>query len=316
MELLQKHLIEEGHCADLFSTKASPWRRLLLPIKLRKTARHYEVLHIHCCSEWGFLPAVIGITIGRWMKKRIVLTYHGGGGDCFFQNHPHLIRHYLTRTDANIVLSGFLAKMFEKHQLPYTIIPNIIELDVSRFRQRETLKPNFICTRAHETIYNIPCILHAFQKVQTKIPEATLTLVGNGSEHEKIIILAQELNLRNVIFTGHINNSEIYQQLDHADIFLSSPTVDNMPVSILEAMNAGLLVISSRVGGIPFLIKNGCTGLLFDSDNDSELAEKMLWSIENQTIAGTIIQHAYHSVENYRWDYIREKILTAYGISS
>lgn len=314
VELLQKYLRKEGHLVEIFSTKGSFLWRLGLLRRLRRIAKCFDVLHIHCCSDWGFLPAVVGTAVGRRLKKRIVLTYHGGGGEKFFDNHPWLVRHYLTRTDTNIVLSGFLAKVFDQHNLPYTIIPNIIELDNSQYRQREALKPHFICTRAHEPLYNIPCILKAFQKVQVSLPEATLTLVGTGSEHENLKKLPPELNLKNVTFTGKVDNQEIYRQLDNADIFLSSPTVDNMPVSILEAMNAGLLVISSCVGGVPYMIKDETTGLLFESDNHDELAKKMLWSVENQTSAKAIIQQAHCAVGNYRWNNIKEKLYTAYGI--
>ena len=211
--LLQKYLRAEGHTTDIFSTKASVLQRLLLPMRLLRVARSYDVLHIHCCSGWGFLPAVVGVSVGRWLKKQLVLTYHGGGGEKFFDKHPHLVYQYLTRTDANIVLSGFLAKIFDKHHLPYTIIPNIIELDDKQYRLRETLKPNFICTRAHEELYNIPCILRAFQKVLTELPEASLTLVGDGSQHEALAEMAKEMGLANVSFTGRVDNTEIYARL-------------------------------------------------------------------------------------------------------
>ena len=260
VELLQKYLRSERHIADIFSTKASVLRRLLLAFRLRSVAKNYEVLHVHCCSGWGFLPAVIGVTVGHRLKKRLVLTYHGGGGEMFFYRHHYLVSHYLTSTDANIVLSGFLSKVFDKHQLPYTIIPNIIELDDKQFRLRETLQPNFICTRAHEPLYNIPCILYAFQKVLTEIPEASLTLVGDGSEHSNLINLAKEMNLKNVTFTGRVDNHEIYRQLDHADILLSSPTIDNMPVSILEAIaQAGDLTTFAYRDRI-FLIRENAEG--------------------------------------------------------
>lgn len=316
VELLQRYLRSEGHTAEIFSTKASVLRRLLLSFRLIRVAREYDVLHIHCCSGWGFLPAVGGVSVGRWMKKRLVLTYHGGGGEKFFDKHPHLVYQYLTRTDANIVLSGFLAKIFDKHHLPYTIIPNIIELDDKQYRLRETLKPNFICTRAHEELYNIPCILRAFQETLTKLPDATLKLVGGGSRHEALVNMTKEMGLTNVTFTGRVDNTEIYAYLDQSDIFLSSPTVDNMPVSVLEAMNAGLLVISSRVGGVPYMIRNGVNGLLFDSNDSNKLAELMLWSVENQAIAKAIIQQAHQSVRNYRWGSIKDKLYDAYGFSS
>lgn len=316
VEILQRMLRQDGHMAEIFSTKGSILWRLGLFCRLRKTARSYDVLHIHCCSGWGFLPAIVGITVGRGMKKRVVLTYHGGAGEKFFDKHPRIVRRSLMRTDANIVLSGFLAQVFEKHHLPYVIIPNILELDESQFRQRETLKPNFICTRTHEELYNIPCILHAFQKTLTILPESTLTLVGDGSQHERLIQMAKEMGLKNVTFTGRVDNSEIYHYLAGADIMLSAPLVDNMPVSLLEAMNAGLLVISSHVGGVPYMIKNSNNGLLFESNNDTELAEKMIWAIQNQTIAKTIIMQARRTVDNYRWENIKDHLYTTYGIHS
>ena len=97
---------------------------------------------------------------------------------------------------------------------------------------------------------------------------------------------------------------------------LSSPTVDNMPVSLLEAMNAGLLVISSNVGGVPYMVKNNNTGLLFESDNSDELATKMLWAIENQSIAITITMQAHKDVARYRWENIKDQLYTVYGIRS
>lgn len=316
VEILQRKLRSEGHTADIFSTKASVLKRLLLLRKLRKVARKHDVLHIHCCSGWGFLPAVVGVTVGRQLKKRVVLTYHGGGGERFFDKHSCLVRHYLMRTDTNIVLSGFLAKVFDKYQLPYAITPNIIELDESHYRERKEIKPHFICIRAHEPLYNIPCILRAFQKVLTEIPEATLTLVGSGSEHEVLMAIVKEMELKNVSFTGRVDNKEIYQYLDMADIMLSAPKVDNMPVSLLEAMNAGLLVISSDVGGVPYMIEDNKTGYLFPSDDSDALASLMIQAVQQPSESTSIIRNAHQAVDAYRWENIKDKLYHTYGFSS
>lgn len=315
VEILQRRWREEGNQADIFNTKASAWKRLWMMPKLRRVAENYEVLHVHCCSSWGFLPAVMGIHVGKKLGKRIVLTYHGGGGERFFDRHPQLVRHYLTRTDSNIVLSGFLAEVFKKHGLPCTIIPNIIELNDHHFRLRDTVRPNYICTRAHEPLYNIPCILRAFQRVQQVRPDATLTLVGDGSQHQQLMRQVESMRLQQVVFTGRVDNKEIYRYLDQADIILSAPTADNMPVSVLEAMDAGLLVIASHVGGVPFMIDEGKTGLLFTSDNDEELAEKMLWAVsdENNDRVKEILIQANQKVCDYRWENVKVKLLMVYG---
>ena len=314
VEILQKKLLEEGHVADVFSTKASIWKRLWLFPRLRRKARDYDIVHVHCCSGWGFLPAVLGVTAGKRNGKRVVLTYHGGGGEVFFDKHPRLIRKYLRRTDVNIVLSGFLAKVFQKHRLPYTIIPNIIELDDALFRIRQPIQPHFICIRAHEELYNIPCILRAFQRVQHHFPEATLTLVGNGSLHETLKQQVKQLGLSKVVFTGRVDNSEINKYLDQSDVMLSAPKVDNMPVSLIEAMNAGLLVISSRVGGVLYMIDEGETGLMFQSDNDAELAEKMIWAIEHPNESNRIVNQAFRSVQKYSWNHVRSQLFSVYNI--
>ena len=316
VEILWRKLREDGHTAEIFSTKGSIFWRLGLFCRLKKIARDYDVLHIHCCSGWGFLPAVVGVTVGRQLGKRVVLTYHGGGGERFFAKHSHLVRHYLTRTDANIVLSDFLGKVFDQHQLPYTIIPNIIELDDTNYNQRDVLEPHFICTRAHEPLYNIPCILRAFKKTITELPESTLTLVGDGSEHEALMAMAKEMGLKNVTFTGRVDNIEIYKHLDESDILLSSPTIDNMPVSLLEAMNVGLLVISSNVGGVPYMIKNGETGYLFQNDDSDTLAELMIKAVRHPSESIAIIHNAHEAVSAYRWENVRQKLYKVYGIHS
>ncbi len=316
VEILQKKLHGEGHVVEIFSAKASMWKRLWLLPQLYRRAKDYELLHIHCCSGWGFLPAVLGVSVGKRLGKKVVLTYHGGGGESFFDKHPRLVHKYLTRTNVNIVLSGFLAKVFENHHLPYIILPNIVELDASRFRQREALRPRFICIRAHEELYNIPCILRAFQKVQKEMPDALLTLVGDGSLHESLVQQANSMELKNVVFTGRVDNSQIFEYLDLADIMVSAPKVDNMPVSLLEAMNAGLLIVSSNVGGVPYMIEDGKNGLLFESDNEAELAEKMLWAVRHQGEVGTMIERAKQSVKQYRWDNIKDQLYSVYGICS
>lgn len=310
---LQQHLREEGHTADIFSTMGSFWARLGMPGKMNRMIRNYDVVHIHCCSNWGFLPAVLGVRYAKKNKKRTILTYHGGGAESFFRKNTRLISHVLRQTDQNIVLSGFLGSVFDRYQIPYTIVPNIIELDSSAYRERARLNPSFICIRSHERIYNIPCILKAFKLVLEKIPGAKLTLVGGGSLHDELIQQVQEMGLKNVVFTGRVDNSLIYSLLDQADIMVSAPTVDNMPVSLLEAMNAGLLVISSKVGGVPYIIRDLENGLLFPSNDHEALAQKMLWALDNQKRSLEIVEAAHTEVIKYNWKSIRSAIFTIYS---
>ena len=275
---------------------------------------NYDVIHVHCCSNRGFLPAVMGVTAGNRLGKRVVLTYHGGSGDKFFDRHTWLVKRFLSQTDANIVLSGYLANVFKKHGLPCVVIPNIIETDGDRFKLRDQWAPKFICTRSHEPLYNIPCILRAFHKIQSVRPDASLTLVGDGSQHQQLKRMVEEMRLQHVSFTGRVLNNDIYHYLSQADVMLSAAKADNMPVSLFEAMNAGLLVIAARVGGVPYVIMDGENGLLFESDNDSQLAEKMIWSMEHQDLVRNMVLKSWQSLQQYQWNGVKNKLFAVYGL--
>lgn len=310
VEILQRKLRGEGFVVDIFNTKGSILYRLGLFQKLRNCGKSYDVFHVHCCSGWGFLPAVVGIRVGQRLGKRVVLTYHGGGAAGFFAKHKKLVTRYLRKTDVNIVLSGFLGQIFDTYQIPYTVIPNIIELDGSKFRKRETLRPRYISIRSLEPLYNIPCIIKAFAIVKQQHPDATLTIVGDGSERLSLERMVQEMGLQNVEFIGRVDNQDIYTYLDKSDILLSAPHIDNMPVSLLEGFNAGLLVISSKVGGVPYMIKDGENGLLFEDDDYSALADKMLYSLSSKCL--DLVLAAKHSLDNYSWETVKYKLLEIY----
>ncbi|MBO7456540.1 MAG: glycosyltransferase family 4 protein, partial [Paludibacteraceae bacterium] len=128
--------------------------------------------------------------------------------------------------------------------------------EIKRTHEWDPKAPRFISVRHLRELYNIPCILRAFRQVQQQIPEASLTILGRGPQLEELQQYVRDNNLKHVNFAGQVPNEEMNRYLAEHDIFLSAPRVDNMPVSVLEAMNAGVLVISSKVGGVPYIIED------------------------------------------------------------
>ena len=302
----------DGYACDILSTKGSVAKRSKAVFDLLSKGRKYDVFHIHACSDRGFLPAVLGIRIGRLLKKRIVLTFHGGGAEGFFRRKEKFVKRYLNRTSANIVLSGFIGRVFDQYGIPYTVIPNILEAGVSAFRERSEIRPWFIGIRSLTETYNIKCTLRAFAIVLEKYPDARLTLLGGGPLKAELEKFVADHHIQNVTFVGQVPNTEISRYLDEADIMVSSSRFDNMPVSVLEGFRAGLLVISSNVGGVPYMIEDGRNGLLFENDNDHQMAEKMLAAVEDPDATRQMIANARQSLEDYKWENCREKLLALY----
>ncbi len=310
--LLHQCLNKEGIVADIFSTKASIFSRLKMFYSLRKISKRYDVLHIHGCSYLGFFPIILGVTIAKQLKKRVICTYHGGGAERFFERYSWLVKYYLNRTSQNIVLSGFLAKIFEKYGISYQIIPNILQINKSVYQERQEVRPKFISVRSLQPLYNVECIIRAFAIVKESYPEAELHILGDGICRSELEILTAKLNLSNVYFEGLVPNTKIYDYLNKADIFVSVPKIDNQPMSVLEAFNCGLLVISSRVGGVPYLVDENRTGVLVESNNHNELAEKMIWAVDHPKESIKMIKAAYKELDKYQWEEIKVKILKLY----
>ncbi len=310
---LRDHLVEDGLICDIISTKGSTVRRIKSFCSILKNGRRYDVFHIHTCSGRGFLPALIGIFTGKLLHRRIVLTYHGGGAEDFFRKNEKWVRWVLKKTDSNIVLSGFIGEIFDRYGIPYTIIPNLLDLDDSQYFKREHILPHFISIRSLAPTYDILCTLKAFQIVQNEIKEATLTILGDGPLRSELELWVETHGLNNVTFMGQVRNEQIYQLFKGADIMVSSSRFDNMPVSILEAFNSGLLVIASNVGGIPFMIKDGENGFLFPSGDSVQMAMKMKQAILCQEESKLMIQNARASLHQYSWVSIRDKLLKLYS---
>ncbi len=316
VDLLRDYVNREGYTVDIFSTKGNPVKRIGLFFKLLIVVRKYDVLHIHGCSDWGMLPVVYGVIAGKIWRKRIIVTYHGGGANDYMADHADFARRWLGRADKTIVLNGYLKKVFDEHRIPCVEIPNIVPLREDVYQPKKAITPKMISVRHLTDLYRIDLIIRAYAMVVEKYPEATLDILGQGDKREELErLVVSGLGVsglsERVHFIGQVPNEKMYDYLKANDIMLSAPKIDNMPVSLMEAMNAGVLVISSNVGGVPYMIEHRKTGLLFDGDADA-LAEQILWALEHQKESLAMIEAAHEEVKKYSWDNIRKQLLPLY----
>jgi glycosyltransferase involved in cell wall biosynthesis len=161
-------------------------------------------------------------------------------------------------------------------------------------------------------MYNVACVLRAFDRVQARYPEATLTIVGGGSEEAALRNLAQLLNLRGVMFAGRVAPSEISWDYAGADLYVQTPRIDNMPLSVLEAFASGLPVVSTAVGGVPAILTHGVHGLLAPDNDDRAVAAHILALLASPEHARQMAAAAFQSCAAYEWSAAREGWLAAY----
>src|SRR5205085_4555838 len=112
-------------------------------------------------------------------------------------------------------------------------------------------------------------------RVVGRVPGARLVLVGEGPEEPGIRALVGQLGLgEQVLFLGL--RHDVARLLRAADLFLLTSISEGIPLTLIEAMAAGLPVVSTRVGGVGEVVEDGLTGLLAPSGDDGELADHLL----------------------------------------
>jgi glycosyltransferase involved in cell wall biosynthesis len=211
-----------------------------------------------------------------------------------------------------VVPSRFLEDVFAGFGIGAAVIPNTVDMDQFRFRTRAALRPHVLSTRNFEPLYNVACTLRAFRIVQDRYPEATLTLVGAGSEDQHLRELAGELRLEHVRFVGRVPPDEIWRYYDEADIYLQTPDIDNMPLSVLEAFASGCAVVSTNAGGVPAILTNEKHGLLVDRGDYHAAAECVLRLLADPALAGRLTATARESCADYQWNVVRSRWLALY----
>jgi len=89
------------------------------------------------------------------------------------------------------------------------------------------------------------------------------------------------------------------------DLFINTTNFDNTPVSVIEAMALGLPVVSTNVGGVPYLIENGVNGCLIEKTNVEDMFHSLSSILDNQSFAETLSRDARKKAEKFDWEHIK-----------
>jgi glycosyltransferase involved in cell wall biosynthesis len=286
--------------------------------ELWRVAGRVDLVHIMANSGWSWhLFAAPAIWIAHLRGVTVILNYRGGEAEKFFSRSFFWVNLSMKKVDAIIVPSGFLEQIFKRYELTCHIVPNII--DLSRFHPAPCAYPDLqtapriLVARNLEPIYDNASALRAFALIQQQYPLATLTIAGSGPEQSMLQNLAIDLGIHHsVSFTGRVDNQQMPFLYQQADIMLNPSLADNMPISVLEAMASGVVVVSTRVGGLPYLVEHNRTAILVPLQNPQEMAQAVLQLIQDDNKIRQMCNAGVESVKQYTWSQVRTKLFEVY----
>lgn len=289
-------------------------RTLIYCVTLLVRLPWYDVVHIFSASYYSYLiSALPALLVAKLYGKKVILNYRSGEAEDHLRHWRLTARPTMRLADALVVPSDYLVEVFAGFGLQARAIPNIVELDRFRFRERRPLRPIFLTSRLLEPLYNVPCVLRAFAVIQRRYPEAWLTVAGDGSQRSELHRLARDLGLQNAEFVGRVLFERMPELYNAADIYLMGNDIDNMPASIIECFASGLPVVTTDAGGIPYIVQHEETGLVVPRGDHNALAAGAIRLLEDNALASRIARRAREQCRRYVWREVRGAWLGLYN---
>jgi len=291
----------------------------LLPYLLRlwRMLARQDVIHLMANSGWAWhLFAAPAIWLAHWRGTPLVVNYRGGGAAEFLQGAQSQVRATMRRASALIVPSGFLLDVFGRFGMAASIVPNIVDLSryaPARAGAEKGMGPHLIVTRNLETIYDNASAIRALALLREHYPTAHLTIAGSGPERANLQALVAQLGLGEAVhFAGRLDRAAMAALYRSADLMWNPSRKDNMPNSVLEALASGVPVVSTAVGGVPYLLEHGRTGWLVEPAQPDALADAAAQVLDKAELRASLIDAGLEEVQRYTWERVAPALLNTY----
>lgn len=317
-------------CEDLaLRLKAADWSIITTSFRPGRLARlldflftiwryrkQYHVAHVDVYSGPAFVWAELVCWALREVKKPYVLTLRGGNLPSFAQKTGERVTRLLQSSPIVTTPSAYLFEQMRPYHKELVLLPNPLDLEKYLYKHRTHPAPKLVWLRAFHHIYNPSLAVQVVAQLAQDFPDVQLVMMGpdkGDGSFEQMKGLALQLGVSDKLTcTGAVTKEEIPRLLNQGDIFLNTPRVDNTPVSVLEAMACGLCIVSTNVGGIPYLIKDEDDALLVPSGDADTMAQAIRRFLTEDGLAERLSKNARRNVEEFDWSSILpawEKIL-------
>ena len=336
------HIVTQAFLGDRFKQCAPAlWEiRLEPPITRYKVPTPGSVLRIVQSTArlfrllWTIRPDVVHFNYVTWetayfvalrsvFRYRLVVTAHGS--DLLRTRWPvaqAILPYVLRRATAVTAVSEALvtrAKEIQNGRGPRPqLIPNGVD---TTYWSPAPTRPS-----PHRTIVSVGRLQHvkghdvlidAFAHVLRSVPDARLTLIGDGPERHALMQQSTQLGLGAAInFTGSLGPDEIREHLRSATVFALPSRSEGLPVALLEALATGTPAIASAVGGIPNVLANG-GGYTVPAEDPQALADQLTALLTDSQRTARVGEEALHLAQSYASDHVvdtYESVLTGQSL--
>lgn len=227
--------------------------------------RSTKIVHIHTASYNSFKRSALFISLAKFFKRKVVIHIHGGGFKEYYEKNTSFVHKNLLKCNIIIALTEYWKEFFEGLGFENVIVvPNIVDSPIIQEKKYHDDKVHILYLGLITKAKGIYDLLDVINKHKAEFDGKIILHIGGNGETTPLQNIIKEHNLSNIVqFEGWVSGDKKVELLNNADVFILPSYTEGLPISILEAMSYSLPVITTPVGGIPEVVKDGENGLLF-----------------------------------------------------
>jgi glycosyltransferase involved in cell wall biosynthesis len=267
---------------SMSNRKMTPFLSSIIKYSYLLMRKDVDLVHIHLASKGSFYRKFIFYLLTPSNIPYIVHV-HGGGFINFYDKSPFLVKKLISNMFFNsskiIVLSNQWKNEIEyKFNIPNSKIVKLINgINISNqaFKIKKNHKQILFLGKLIKSkgIYDL---LDVIPIIVREVPDVKFVLAGDG-DTQKVVELINEKKLEsNVSVVGWVSGEEKQRYLNESSILVMPSYFEAFGISIVEAMNSGMAIVATNVGGIPEIIEDNKNGFLVEKSNLKELEESLL----------------------------------------
>lgn len=262
--------------------------------------RSVKIVHIQGAAFASFERNVFFVKVGKLFGKKVVMHMHCADFESYYNpsKHKQRIVDTINACDLYLVLSDSWKQYFESIGVKSNIIKvlnNTITPPVTKRVKRSTDILNLLYLGVIGQRKGIYDILNALKDNKEMFEGKVVLRIGGNQEEEKLQACINEYGLQEMVkFEGFVSGEKKIECLNWADVYILPSFNEGLPIGILEAMSYRHPIISTPVGGIPEVVKDGVNGIMVNPGNVQEIAKAISAFVGDKKL---VEEYGMHSIE-------------------
>lgn len=272
-----------------------------------------EIVHIHSASGTSFWRKRQIIRIAKMMKKKIIFHCHGGGFKEFRLSSTKKIDAILLTVDCIVCLSEEWKEFFLSIGCKNVVTVNNV---INEPHIQITDKAGFVhflflgLISDNKGIFDI---LKTIAKYKDEFYNRIILHIGGNGQIDRLISTIKELNIEDIVkFEGWVDKKKKEYLLNLADVYILPSYIEGVPISILEAESYHKPVITTKVGGIPSIVRDHETGLFVMPGNITEIYCAIKQLMDDENLRRRYGEAGYRISQHYLPSKIKSELINLY----